>query len=241
MNLRKYLVLKNYRNYLHDRFGAAYKKSYSQCGEDILIGRALSMLGIRQPNYLEIGTNYPVAGNNTYSFYAKGAHGVCVEPDPDLAQMIRQTRPRDTCLNVGIGPSEEAGLSFYMLSKKGLNTFSKEEAEKTVKDGMYGEVKIEKVITVPLVTIDSVIEKHFPAGVDILSLDAEGYDFNILQSLDFVKHRPKLICVETARYDEHRKLQKETEMIDFVLAQDYFLYADTFVNSIFVDKKVWSL
>ena len=68
--------------------GPKYRKSYSQCGEDIIVARLLRDMGIDMPFYVEIGTNDPVIFNNTYFFYRRGAHGVCVEPNPKLHKKI---------------------------------------------------------------------------------------------------------------------------------------------------------
>ena len=34
--------------------------------------------------------------------------------------------------------------------------------------------------------------------------------------------------------------QKISEVIDYVCQTGYFIYADTFINSIFVNKEIWS-
>ena len=51
-------------------------------------------LAIPTPRYLDVGTGHPCVMNNTYLFYRAGAKGVCVEPNPDLAPLIIEKRPR---------------------------------------------------------------------------------------------------------------------------------------------------
>lgn len=234
-NFKKYFRLKNYIAY----FLGKYKKSYSQHVEDILIESALQTLGVERPSYLDIGANHPVLLNNTFLFYSKGSKGVCVEPNPEIFQKIKDRRRRDICLNMGIGTFDSDGADFYMMSSSGFSTFVKSEAEKCVRENNYGTQKIEKIIRISLIAINTLIEKYFPQGVDLVSLDTEGYDFEILKSLDFKKYRPKVFCVETLRYEATRKLKKQNEIIDYMIAHGYFLYADTYVNSIFVDKRIW--
>lgn len=235
-NFKKYFRLKNYIAY----FLGKYKKSYSQCTEDVLIETAIGMLGVSKPSYLDIGANHPTLLNNTFLFYSKGGRGVCVEPNPEIFEIIQNRRKRDICLNVGIGAFDSDGVDFYMMSSSGFSTFVKSEAEKCARENNYGAQNIEKVIKIPLIAISTIMEKYFPSGVDIVSLDTEGYDFEILKSLDLEKYRPKIFCVETLRYETTHKLRKQNEIIDYMAAHDYFLYADTYVNSIFVDKKKWS-
>lgn len=72
-----------------------------------------------------------------------------------------------------------------------------------------------------------------------MSLDTEGYVFKILKSLDFKNFRPEVFCVETLTYTENKTEKKETEIIDFMIEKGYFVYADTYINTIFVDKNKW--
>ncbi|TSC68809.1 MAG: FkbM family methyltransferase [Parcubacteria group bacterium Gr01-1014_56] len=140
-------------------------------------------------------------------------------------------------LNVGISPTAHSSADYYVMTSKFLNTFSKEEAEGYVANKeLQTKQKIEAVIKIPLLTINSIMEEYFPEGVDILSVDTEGYDLEILKSLDFGKYHPKVICVETLRHDENGNLQKSPEINDHVLSQGYSFYADTRVNSIFVKR-----
>jgi FkbM family methyltransferase len=231
---KKYLKLKTWTGYLSYVFSKKYKCTYSQNGEDIIIDSAARMLHIQTPSYLDIGTNHPIYNNNTYRFYKKGSYGVLVEPDPQLFKVIQRTRQRDICLNVGTGPSDEKSASYYIMTSHQLSTFKKDQAEDMAATNNYGKQRIEEIIQVPLVAINSIMETYFPDGVDILSIDTEGYDLEILRSLDFNKYKPQIMCVETLRFDENGKEQKQRAIIDYLLGRGYKVYADTYINTIFV-------
>jgi FkbM family methyltransferase len=47
-------------------------------------------------------------------------------------------------------------------------------------------------------TIESLIHKHGIQRIDLLHLDTEGYDFEILKTFDFKKHRPRVVLYEHA-------------------------------------------
>jgi len=49
------------------------------------------------------------------------------------------------------------------------------------------------------VPVNDILTNHFEAGLHFISIDAEGVDFPILQSIDFTRFRPKIICVEASR------------------------------------------
>jgi FkbM family methyltransferase len=208
-----------------------FPKSFSQAGEDRILEYLFAQLNIKFPTYLDIGANYPVEFNNTYFLYKRGCTGVCVEPDPSLIRDLKKYRPKDTILNVGVGLTSEREADFYVFSAKGLNTFSKEEAEYRQS---FGTHKVEKVIKVALKPINEVMEEQFASAPNFLSIDVEGLDLPILQSLDFHKYNPDVICVETITYDEGRGARKMNEIIQFVCSQGYVVYGDTYINTIFV-------
>lgn len=239
MHIEKYLKIQNYIDYFKYLQNRRYRRSYAQVGEDLIIDHACKELGIHNPSYLDIGAYDPTYSNNTYFFYLEGGHGVCIEPNPDMFRLIQKKRKKDISLNVGISPVANTSANYYVMTSPFLNTFSKEEADEAVANKeLKTKQKIAKVLRIPLVTINSVMEKYFPQGVDILSVDTESYDLDILRSLDFKRFRPKIICVETLRYDANGELQKSPDINDYLVGQGYSLYADTRVNSIFVEREL---
>ncbi len=211
--------------------------SYSQCGEDLIVKFIFRELGKNIISYLDIGAHHPTYINNTALFYKTGSTGVSIEPDPFLFKRIHDERSNDINLNIGIGGGQASTeADFYILSEKTLNTFSKEEAERCVS---YGNKKIEKIVKLPLLPINEIMKKYFNPAPDFISLDVEGYDIVILKSFDFEKFRPKVWCIETLTYTEDKTEQKIQETVDFMISQGYFIYADTYINTIFVDKETW--
>ena len=212
--------------------------SYSQCGEDCIIDFIFKMLKIDKPSYLDVGAHHPFLYNNTFLFYERGCTGVNIEPDPFLFEAFDLTRPKDINLNIGIGFKKETEMAdFYVMSTRTLNTFSKSDADRYQKNGTY---KIENVKQIPLVSINQIIEEKFNKGYpNFISIDVEGLDFEILNHLDFSKYRPEVLCVETLTFTEDNSEQKITRIIDYVCSQDYLVYADTNINTIFVDRKCW--
>lgn len=210
-------------------FIAKARPSFAQVGEDSILYYLFHNSGMKNISYLDIGTNHPVYGNNTYAFYLFGGKGVCVEPDPSLFTMVKKIRKNDTCLQVGIGLNEQSEADFYVFSNSGWNTFSAEEASLRKASGM----PYDKVLKIPLKNINDIIATHFSSSPDLISIDVEGLDFEILKSLDFNKYAPKVLVIETLRFGETSKAMKHEEMIDFVRNNGYFVYADTHVNTIF--------
>ncbi len=226
-----------YRRLIGKLFNYRYQVSFSQCGEDVIVDSVFVSLGIKKPSYLDIGAHHPTMFSNTFHFYQKGSTGVCVEPDPVLYRRIKKFRPLDTCLNVGLSDSSNSSAKFYVMNNPTLNTFSEEEAQRYNKDGIH---HIDKTIEIPLLTVNEIIEKHFSGkSPDFVSLDIEGWEMKILNSYDFKRFKPVIFCIETLTYSKPGEEKKIDEIIDFMKNQGYILYADTYINSIFVDKKLW--
>lgn len=213
------------------------KPSYSQAGEDMIVEYLFQSLDIQKPTYLEIGTNQPVTSNNTYFFYHKGCKGVCIEPDPEMYRVIKKKRPADTVLNIGIGISDSPAATFYLFpgNLNAWSTFSAEEAK--IREAESGLTP--KVISIPLKTINEIIAEHFDPCPNFISLDVEGLDLAILQSLDFKRFRPEVICVETITFSITNTEEKLQDTIDFMHVNGYMTYADTHINTIFCRKDLF--
>ncbi|MGH8476590.1 MAG: FkbM family methyltransferase [Methylococcales bacterium] len=225
------------RNKINRHLGVDYKKSYSQSGEDLIARYIFDCLKIVAPNYLDIGAHHPTYLNNTHIFYETGSRGINIEPDPTLIDLFKKQRPKDVNLNVGVAATSGI-LPFYILSPRTLNTFSQNDANAVVEEGQR-KIRIERVMQIPVFNINDLIAVNLDKSPDFFLLDVEGMDFIILQSLDFAKTRPKVICVETITYSEKHQGRKVPEIAEWLGKQNYFLYADTHINSIFVDREVW--
>jgi FkbM family methyltransferase len=211
--------------------------SFSQCGEDLIIDHILWALKISQPTYFDIGAHHPTRFNNTYRFYLKGSKGVCVEPDPDLFQSLKKKRKRDICLNCGVGRLKISDAEFFVMSSRTLSTFSREEAYRY--QG-YGNQKILKIIQVPVMPINDILHRNYAGCPNFVSLDVEGMELDVLNSFDFSSYRPEVFCIETVTYAEDNTERKLSEIIDLMTGKGYLLYADTYINSIFVDSGKWN-
>ena len=215
--------------------GAQFRKhSYAQCGEDLMIDFIMRTLGIDTPSYIDIGAHHPFLMSNTAIFYARGSRGINVEPA--LIEEFRRRRPMD--VNLGIGISDQASVrDFYVMNVPTLNTFSRVDAEACEKQGAC---RIEKVLQLETDTIGNIVTQHAHGKCpEILSLDVEGLDLLVLKSVDFDNIRPIAICVETLKFATTGPGEKNTDIAPLLRDRGYATFADTYVNTIFVDCKKW--
>lgn len=214
--------------------------SYSQAGEDKIIDFLMNYEKSEpsQFTYLDIGCNHYRDLNNTFRFYEMGMHGVLVDANPKFISLAEKHRTRDICINVGIANKNNQNLKFYILNGSGLSSFNKEVIDEAIKESPW--LKVEKEIMVPVITINEIIEKNFSKVPELISLDIEGDELDVLETLDLKKYRPKIFVVETIAYKAKISLNnKRHDIVDFMENNNYKEYAFTGVNSIFVDGNAY--
>ena len=210
-----------------------YSITYSQTGEDQIVELFIEAKGIKEFTYLDIGANHPTRFNNTYKFYEQGFRGVCVEADYLIFETLSKKRKGDVCLNIGIGPEPIEKRDFFIMNNSLLNTFSREEAELIEKNG---QGRILKIIQVPVKTAAQIIETHFDGKAPVfINLDVEGLDEEILKTFPFEKYRPSIFCIETVHFTINASSEKRTVIMDLMKSQRYKVFADTYINTIFID------
>jgi FkbM family methyltransferase len=206
------------------------KQSWAQQGEDVTIDFIFKwVLNCDNPSYLDIGAHHPYHLSNTWLFYKKGCRGVNIEPDPELIKAFHQKRPGDININAGVG-KESGAFDFYVMSSTTLNTFSKEEADRLI-EKYNGTLSIKEVKKINVIPVNEILAQYFKGNENyFLSLDVEGWDFEILQAIDFEQYRPTVICVETNNMEEDKT-------VSFLKEKGYLLYASNTINCIFLVKE----
>jgi FkbM family methyltransferase len=206
-------------------FGSAAVGSYAQYGEDLVIDGVLGSPATGF--YVDIGANDPVVFSNTKRFYDRGWTGINVEPNPDLAYLLRGARPSDINLNLGVG-SEDTELSFNWIDPDTLSTFDRQTAERNVAD--YKGARIIKVVPVAVQTLASILSQHIQEvqTIDFLSLDVEGEELGALAGNDWTTWRPRLVMVEVNR--------SGSEIVDFMSGVGYDFVWCNGTNGLFAPR-----
>ncbi len=213
------------------------KESYSQCGEDLIIDFFFKCVGIDKPNYIDIGAHHPHFINNTFLFYKKGCRGINVEPNPILYPYFLRYREHDVNLNIGVSSSLNDQLTYYELSSSTLNTFSKSDMEEALANGY----KLEREMNIDIVSMNEIIEKYYPkSGVNLVSIDVEGSEIDVLDSLDFSLYRPDLFCIESLYFSNKKICDKRYDAVEYLKSKGYVVYADTHINTILAESRFMS-
>ena len=172
-----YKIYLYYNIFIRYRLLKRNKKSFSQFGEDLFIADFFANQKVGK--YVDLGAFHPMRLSNTYLLYKKGWSGTNVDLNPiaiDLFNLARKNDDNICCLMAG---KDNLLKNVYFEDWSAANSLTSNEN--------LSEKKQMKTKT-----FESLINKNF----DFLNIDLEGHDYEILQTIDFKKFNPKLVCIE---------------------------------------------
>lgn len=181
----------------------------------------------RPGTFIEIGAHTGLHYSNTRPLWERGWSGVLIEPDPASFAALRSLYdgdPRIRLLNLAVSTSDGTArfaqhtdptrTGWHSLSPSWIATWEPGAA---------------RFINVPTRSLPSLLASgDLPRQCDLLSVDTEGLDADIIESMpdDF---RPRCIICEM---DKH----KVRERIDGCLERRHYRFVwGNYLNSIYVD------
>jgi FkbM family methyltransferase len=180
-------------------------------------------------NIVQIGAN----DGNRYDPYRPliekfHLSGVLVEPIPEVYKKLvsnYKDQPQLRFENSAIGPNNGA-MALYMLRDEHGRTdelsvfasFNEDEVVK-YKKRTKPTLSVESIM-VPVLTLTSLLKKHNLETVSLLAIDTEGFDCQILKSIDFSKIRPRIIEFEHS----HLSVSDEAESHRLLSSNGYDLH-----------------
>lgn len=199
-------------------------RSYSQWGEDSIVSQ---FIYDDDWTYIDIGSNHPVHGNDTFFLYRRGCRGILVDPIESNQKLTRRIRPRDKFV-LGL-ISDKGKLNFYQFSNSGISTADSARAKTLQSSGNF-------IIAEYFPDVYSLTEVFemlpFEGKQVFLKIDVEGLELNVLTSLDFCRYRPDLILVE-----ELETLPREqTPLRTFLEERGYDLIISAYNSHLFKIK-----
>jgi len=148
--------------------------------------------GYQKPGiFVDVGANRP---SNAISkpLLENGWHGITVEPIPEnakalldagwkIVEQVAVTSPElrinDSAMLHYAGPGgEHSSLSVEGIDPRSLGNH--------------------RTITVPLRTLNELLEKHRISDINLLSIDTEGTGLDVLKGIDFESHQVELLLIE---------------------------------------------
>ena len=161
--------------------------------------------------YIDVGAYHPVHRNNTMLLYENGWEGINVDISYFSIKLFNHLRPKDTNLNLAISKTNGYVEMYYQKKLSQLPTIKKENANNV----FTGKIKNKKILSKTLTEVLNK-SKYSEKKIDFLDIDAEGADLDVLESLDFSKYSPELICVEYIGKDK-----KDSNIFKFLINNGY--------------------
>jgi FkbM family methyltransferase len=176
------LPRKNWGNFVQTSevagFSNAFSISWSQGGEDLALLHAIA--GKKDGLFIDVGAHHPFRFSVTQHLSRLGWRGVNVDANSELIEIFNRERIQD--INICAAAGTESSYTFTIFKEPALSSVNNEWKDKFQSDGW----EVERIVTVPGITLRDIYNQNFPQDcIDLLSIDAEGSDFNVLKSMDF--------------------------------------------------------
>ena len=197
--------------------------SFSQFGEDREILARVGSAGL----YADVGANHPYKGSNTYLLYRAGWRGLTLEPIKSHCEQHRSIRPEDVCINAAAGRSAASG-TFHEMNPTGLSTFDAEAVAALVAGRRAVRVDSYEV---PIVTLAEVWEEAFgQRRPDLVSIDTEGFEFEVLAGAKLEQLAPTLVLLE---FESAVDRGRQARLVEVMGSSGYTLLKQFGVNGLF--------
>lgn len=166
-----------------------------------------------QGTYVDIGAAHPTILSVTHSLYESGWRGINVEPVRARLALFLNARPEDSNLNLAVGlrPGTVEYCDFVADTPEGI-------AQQAVR------------YQVEVATGDAVLAK-LQMPLDLLSIHVNGHEADVLRSINFRQHRPKVLVIGAVKEVVNLQNRSDTPSVcpswsfweDYVLSHDYRL------------------
>ena len=204
----------------------------SQLGQDRFIDEYFEQK--ENLTFLDIGAHDGITISNTL-FLEKQRNwkGMCVEPQPYEFEKLKLNR-NCVCVNVAVSNFEGETDFTYVEGYANMLSGISDDYNKTHMERIHSEVnhfggKI-NTIKVPVKKLQTLLDEHNILEIDFCSIDTEGSEFNIIQSINFDKTNIKVFIIENN--------YKETNIQEFLETKNYSLYKKLEWDDVFIKNKI---
>ena len=189
---------------------------------------------------LQIGANDGVMNDPIYDFNIKNkdvVSGFVLEPLPDIYDKLvsnYKSCPNIKPINVAIHATEsemilhrvkpECAAKIHEFAE-GIASFDLEHWKKT---GLVPNPDIMEEVKVNCISFEDFIKSNSIDKLDLLQIDTEGYDYEILMSIDFSKIKPKMIRFEHGVRNNLMTEEQFTQICNHLNSHGYQIIAESY-------------
>jgi FkbM family methyltransferase len=231
---------------------------YSQIGQDKYVNERIFQ-GMENGFFVDIGAHDGINISNSYFFEKhKNWNGICVEPIPEVYELLRKNR-KCICIEGAIFtehgyqdfmriqvPAEMLNAPTNEYDVKHKERLNYEIQRTEMLSGLVNEYDVRfkehlnyqfqnsigspKIIKVKTFTLQSILDNHNVNHIDLLSVDTEGSELAVLQSIDFKKVKIECIVVENnfqkKNVEEYLTI-KGYRLVEKLSHDDIFLHSES--------------
>lgn len=183
---------------------------------------------------VQIGANDGISGDPLYQLAKenKAWNILFVEPVPSIFELLKNNYPKEDRFkfeNAGINADGENQF-FYTVSEtaytaipdlselyRQIGSFDKNHITKLSEGKLTNYIQANEV---NCLTLEQLFSKNDIHSLDLLFIDAEGYDWKIISQLDLDKFKPRIIYLEYCNLE-----QEEYDACVSFLSSKYYVFA----------------
>ena len=174
--------------------------------------------------FIQIGANDGQWGDNIYKFVRRDNwSGILIEPQREIfKRLLNNYKKRKNLFFENIAIDSTSGeRDLYKISfcnsqwASGISSFIKNDVQKLIDAGYIERMAFEESIKLPsdkrewigvekvkIETLSNIIAKYKVKNIDLIMIDAEGYDFEIIKTIPFEEIKPSVIVYEHSHFNE---------------------------------------
>jgi FkbM family methyltransferase len=207
-SVEKYVVHLNNHSETYKHYPLRY---FSQINQDKYYIENISKFKCNG-TFIEIGGYDGITGSNTY-FLEKYLNwsGLIVECNPEIVELCKKNRRNPVCdkaiykdsgstVEFIIPGGEEIEGGKGQLS--GIKDFIKKESLQCFKSSYNNS----RIVNISTININDLLDQYNMLNIDYMSIDIEGYEFELLKCIDYSKFKINYITVEHGSVQEYRNI-----------------------------------
>jgi len=146
---------------------------------------------------IEVGAVDGVYISNTYHFELNGWESLCVEPIPKYFDALQRNRKNAVCLAVANKNSDNCDFTVVTMANSNQSSVSGLVVDSRLLEEHEIYKPTKEIISVKTRRLDWIIDNHFKGGpIDFISIDTEGNELEVLESIDLELHGVRLLIIE---------------------------------------------
>ena len=173
--------------------------------------KLLQYINYKNGFYIECGANDGVDQSNTWHFEKfKNWHGILIEAHPEMFRELKKNRDKkNIVVNKFLVSINYKSQTVNISNNDLISKFS------TTNEGSS--------LSAPITLTEVLKKTNVPKLIDLFSLDVEGYEFEVLEGIDFENYKFKYFLIETNNFDKLNSylIAKKYKFIDKLSNHDY--------------------